>query len=55
MWKPIKRLIKEIFRNLEKENTESFDILFIAKKSICNISYIDLINQITNSVQPILQ
>ncbi|MBU4293870.1 MAG: ribonuclease P protein component [Actinobacteria bacterium] len=50
----IKRLIKEVFRNLEKENTVSYDILFIAKKSICNLSYPDLKNQITKSVQPIL-
>ncbi len=49
----IKRLIKEVFRNLEKENTESFDILFIAKKSICNLNYPDLKNQIANSVQSI--
>lgn len=50
----IKRLIKEVFRNLKKENTESFDILFIAKKSISNLSYPDLKNQITSSIQPIL-
>ncbi len=50
----IKRIIKEIFRNIKKYNKKSLDIVIITNKSICNTNFQDLQNQISNSIQSYL-
>ncbi|MBN1298890.1 MAG: ribonuclease P protein component [Actinobacteria bacterium] len=51
----LKRQIKEIFRNLQKINKDSFNILIIAKKPIMNLGFNSLKDQILKSLQPYLQ
>jgi len=42
----IKRRVKEVIRSLSKKNSSSLDILFIAKKPICNLGFIEISDQI---------
>jgi ribonuclease P protein component len=42
----LKRQIKEIFRNLEKNNTKNINVLFIAKKPIVNLGFYSLKDQV---------
>jgi len=51
----LKRQVKEIFRNLEKKNTKSIDILFIAKKPMVNLDFYSLKDQIYNNLQKYLR
>jgi len=51
----LKRQIKEIFRTLEKNNTKSINILFIAKKPIVNLGFYSLRDQIYNYLQKYLR
>ena len=51
----LKRQIKEIFRNLEKNNTKSINVLFIAKKPIVNLGFYSLKDQIYNYLQKYLR
>ena len=38
----IRRILKEILIKIEQEYNSSIDIIFVAKKGICNISFWDL-------------
>jgi len=42
----IKRLLKETFRNLEKNNNISIDFLVIVKSQVVNLGFHELSNQI---------
>ena len=42
----IKRLLKETFRNLEKNNNRSIDFLVVVKSQVVNLGFHDLSNQI---------
>jgi len=44
----IKRLIKEAFRSLDKKNNNSFNVLIIAKKPICNLGFHSLKDHIAS-------
>ena len=51
----LKRQIKEIFRNLEKNNTKSINVLFIAKKPIVNLGFYSLKDQVYNYLHKYLR
>jgi len=51
----LKRQVKEIFRNLEKGNSKSLNVLFIAKKPIINLGFYSLKDQIYNYLQKYLR
>jgi len=50
----IKRILKEIFRNTETEPAANLDILCIAKKTICNVSYNILKEQVERNLYSFL-
>jgi len=47
----VKRLLREIFRNLVKNNNKSIDFLIIAKKPIINLSFSGLKSLVNGSMQ----
>lgn len=50
----VRRILKEIFRKIEKEDTKSIDILCIANRTITDSSFIELKDQIHKSLQAFL-
>ena len=50
----IKRILKEIFRNIETEPAANLDVLCIAKKTICSVSYNILKEQVERNLYSFL-
>ena len=46
----IRRILKEIIIKIEPESNRSIDIIFIAKKGICDIGFWDLKDQIEKNI-----
>jgi ribonuclease P protein component len=50
----IKRRVNEIFKKLRKKNMMSLDVLFIAKKPLCNLGFIEINDQINRELNEYL-
>ncbi len=46
----IKRLLKETFRKLDKNNNKSIDFLVVVKSQVVNLGFHDLCNQIYSTI-----